>query len=243
MKTQKVIASPTPNEGTRKKHERPLRNVTCVYCHREFSTQLPPTKEHVIGKKFGPENSIKADDWNLILNACFDCNHAKSQLESEISAITLQPEIATPIDSTLAEQSHRKAAKAKSSRTGKAVADSTEQLNLAGSFGPGVSMSFGLVAAPQLNRSAVETLCEAHLRAFFYRVTYDAKTRRGACWPGGRIAWHRWARRNDWGNTTMRSFAESTLLWRTKVKGITANAFFKIVIKRHPDDKLVWSSR
>ena len=221
--------------------ERPLDNVTCAYCHREFSSEIVATKEHVIGRKFVPKNSIKADDWNLILNACRECNHAKSQWESEVSAITLQAEIASAIDPALVEQSQRKAAKVKSSRTRKIVAKSAEQVRLNGSLGSGISISMSLISAPQLDSYVIERLCEAHLRAFFYRITYSAATAKGGCWPSGRIAWHRYARRQDWGNPTQISFAKHTLSWPTRVRGIGADGFFKIALKRHPEDKLVWS--
>ncbi len=161
--------------------ERPLNNVTCASCHREFSTEVIATKEHVIGRNFVPKNSIRADDWNLILNACRECNHAKSQWESEVSAITLQPEVASAIDPALVGLSQRKAAKVKSSRTGKIVAESAERISLRSSLGLGVSMELSLVSAPQLHGYTMERLCEAHLRGFFYRITYNAETARGGC--------------------------------------------------------------
>ena len=240
-KPKERVPNPDPVESRCLRRERPLQNLTCVYCLREFCPDLRPTKEHVIGRLFVPKNLIKSDGWNLILNACFDCNNQKSQLESEVSAITLQPEIALSLDESLVEQSHRKAAKAKSTRPGEVVAKSVERVNLKASFGAGATMSLGMVAAPQLDGKVIERLSEAHIRAFFYRVTYDQGSRRGSGLPGGRIAWMHWARCADWGNVTLLSFSQLTLPWHTRARGIGAEGYFKMAIKRQPEALPVWS--
>lgn len=70
-----------------------LNNTACVYCSTPFTTDVAATKEHVIGRNFVPRGTL-AGEWNLIVNACRDCNEKKARLEDDISAITMQPDIA-----------------------------------------------------------------------------------------------------------------------------------------------------
>lgn len=45
----------------------------CAYCKREFSDDLPPTFDHVVGLKDGGSDRIE----NLVL-ACWPCNNARA---------------------------------------------------------------------------------------------------------------------------------------------------------------------
>jgi hypothetical protein len=54
-------------------------------------TEESATDEHVIGRRFVPKNTMFGQ-WNVILRACRECNTAKSELENDISAITMQPD-------------------------------------------------------------------------------------------------------------------------------------------------------
>src|SRR6266852_1995241 len=71
-----------------------LANITCVYCGREETSEQPLTDEHVVGRRFVPKGSF-ATGWALIARACEDCNNEKSDLEDDISAITLIPDLGT----------------------------------------------------------------------------------------------------------------------------------------------------
>lgn len=68
-----------------------LRNVACVYCGTSL-TKETTTRDHVIGRRFVPKGKFAAR-WNLIINACEPCNNGKAELEDDISAITLQPDL------------------------------------------------------------------------------------------------------------------------------------------------------
>ena len=68
-----------------------LQNENCPYCFRPFGSGLVPTKEHVIARNFVPKGTLQGC-WNLILQACKQCNAAKAILEDDISAITMQPD-------------------------------------------------------------------------------------------------------------------------------------------------------
>src|SRR5689334_12269149 len=66
---------------------RPLNNITCPYCGIDL-VQQNAIKEHVVGRRFVPKGKL-AHSWNLILQACRQCNEKKSDLEDDISAISL----------------------------------------------------------------------------------------------------------------------------------------------------------
>lgn len=211
-----------------------LKNGTCVYCAKPFGT-TDYTKEHVIGTKFVPKGTLN-QEWNLILRACRPCNHEKSKLEDDISAITMQPDgwgkLATnnPI---LATEAIRKG-KSKSQRTSKPVNKSSESLSIeTPSFGPGVTMTFGFTSPPQVDDDRAARLALLHSRAFFYWLTYKKTTLRGGFWPGGFFPLPH-AVRSDWGNPLHRSFMDIVAGWHFRLIGVSAKGFFKVAIRRHP---------
>src|ERR1700730_2391905 len=98
-----------------------LNNVTCVYCGAKNSVENPLTDEHVVGRRFVPKGSF-AKGWSLIVQSCLLCNCEKSDLEDDISAITLQPDLGrSHQDTDLAAQAQRKAGGSFSRRTKKLV--------------------------------------------------------------------------------------------------------------------------
>jgi 5-methylcytosine-specific restriction endonuclease McrA len=66
-------------------------NGVCPYCGCQLELKKS-TKEHVVGRRFVPRGKLDAH-WNLLVNACEPCNNRKSDLEDDISAITLHPDL------------------------------------------------------------------------------------------------------------------------------------------------------
>jgi hypothetical protein len=230
---------PLPSDVRR--FERPigLRNRNCPYCGVELSRE-GRTREHVIGKSFVPR-ALLADQWNMILWACQKCNWEKSQLEDDISAITLLPgwEGFTRADSEHhIKASRQKASGSTSRRTGKLVKDSVEKLSVTGRSGP-LEMSFELVAPPAIDEVRAFQLARMHMMAIFYLTTFNEASQRGGFWPGPFMGLQV-ARRHDWGNTLMRGFMATTGEWELIAHATTADGFFKLSIRRHPSAEL-WS--
>jgi len=199
------------------------------------------TKEHVIGRRFVPKGLLNKE-WNLILRACNACNHAKSDLEDDISAITLQPNVwgRHPTDHPIRDaEARRKAEKSKSRRTNKVVAQSVEHFDVQLPFGPGVGMTFGLVSPPQLDEDRVYRLCLMHSQAFFYWISYNAALRRGGFWPGSFFPLLV-SVRSDWGNPIHQAFVDTVSQWEIRVQAIGANEHFKVAIRKHPS-LVCWS--
>ncbi len=211
-----------------------LNNVTCVYCG---SALVPSTatKEHVIAKRFVPVGKLH-QNWNLIVRACRPCNNQKSDLEDDIAAITMAPDAAgrhAIDDAALKAEASRKSANSVSRRTRKPVAQSAEQINFKMPFGPAV-FTADFTAPPQLDDQRVFHLARLQLSAFFYWVTYDTSTRAGRFWQQGCYLLE-YTIRADWGNERMRGFADAVRTWEPRVLGITAEGFFKVIIRRHPN--------
>src|ERR1700724_1650675 len=111
-----------------------LNNRSCPYCGQELSAEIS-TDDHVIGRRFVPKGSLN-NSWNLILKACAECNNLKSDLEDDISAITMQPDCFGRSPDTSVQQEALRKGKSRSRRTGRPVSASEERINIRSNFGP-----------------------------------------------------------------------------------------------------------
>lgn len=218
-----------------------LSNITCPYCGVEFRAGIDLNEDHVIGRKFVPKGSL-AKQWNLVLLVCVSCNNDKSVLENEISAITLQPnafgEFASA-DPLVSVEARRKGT-TKSHRTGKPVRVSNESSIRTWPIFPGVTTTLKFTGPPQADRDRVYTLAHYHVAAFFYLITYDQSTKRGVYWPGN-FSPIMETSKGDWGNVTMRAFMAQTRTWQERLIGTAANGYFRIMMRRHPENAPVWA--
>lgn len=217
-----------------------LRNIICAYCGCEL-TPATTTKEHVVGRRFVPKGKLNAN-WNLILNACSPCNNAKADLENDISAITLNSELIgkhPDYDQDTIKDAQRKAEKSISRRTKKAVQDSTEGLKFDVPIGTNASISFDFKSPPQIDETRAFELARLQLAGFFYMLSYQKDQERGYWWTG---SFHPliMVQRADWGNTIAVDFAEDVSCWDTRLMGHTAEGYFSICIRKHPDAEC-WS--
>jgi len=212
-----------------------LRNTTCIYCGRPFGTERRRTKEHVIARRFVPHVSFDGQ-WNLIVNACSKCNGAKSDLENDVSAISMQPDVfgqSQTDDSAYLEKAKSKGKGAVSRRTRKPVIDSQETIEVNGELMPGLSISFKCTGAPRIPQDRAFLLAHFQMTAFFYWITYQAESKRGCFWPGG-FAPIALVRRRDWGNDQIVGFHELISKWPYRLHTICADAYFKALIRRSP---------
>lgn len=217
-----------------------LHNKTCVYCSKPFE-DIESTKEHVIGRRFVPRGTLDRE-WNLIVLACGPCNNMKSLLEDDLSAITMQPDAAgvhATEDPVLRDEADRKAKNSVSRRTGKRVAESKETFSISMPFGPGVVFTFSCVAAPQPDEARAFELARLQLVGFFYFLTYKAETRQGGYWLHSFSPLNA-AFRSDWGNPLQVGFANAVKDWEPRLIGTSAQGYFVVAIRRHPNAE-TWS--
>jgi len=217
-----------------------LDNRTCLYCGIVESEENPFTVEHVVGRRFVPKGSLDKS-WALIANACAPCNKKKSDLEDDISAITLQPNLGERhADPLLEAEAARKAKGSFSRRTKKIVGKSHEEGSVEGKMMPGLHVKAGFISPPQLIEKRVHELAQMHLQGFFYLMSYNKAERRGGFLPGT-VGFVANANRPDWGNPLLRGFAEKTVAWPQQLDCICASGFFKIAMRRETEVSPVWS--
>ncbi len=217
-----------------------LDNKTCVYCGVQITSETE-SKEHVIGRRFVPKGKLDGQ-WNLIVKTCKECNGKKSDLENDISAITMQPDAwdrHVSEDKILTDEAIRKAQNSISRRTRKPIKDSLETLKIKAPFAPGVDFSFEFTSPPQLATDRIYELARLQLMAFFYFVTYNKKTQKGGFWLGDYFPILETIH-SDWGNPIHKSFMEAVVGWEPRFLGIGADGFFKVILRRHPSE-VCWS--
>jgi hypothetical protein len=233
-----------PNEFTLLDPSRPVRlyNVACAYCGVTFTQRLSRTADHVIARNFVPKGSF-GSQWNLIVNACRKCNGTKSQLESEVAAITMQPDAwgrHPENDPKLAREASRRAQSVKNTRTGKPVHVLEEPMVFEHQIMPGVTMKASLTSPPQLNQSSAYGLAWHQVAAFFYLITFKKESRLGRRWPGKFIPLTV-VRDSDWGNSLIRTFQDLVEPWDYRVHGVAASGYFCVCIKKSRDPRELWS--
>lgn len=224
---------------------RPIRlnNRACVYCETAFGPGRERTKEHVIGRKFVPTGAFDGQ-WNLIVWACQPCNNIKSTIEEHVAAITMQPDLlGKPAidDPRLSDEAFRKGKGSISPLTGKPVARSMESMAFSSAIMPGIKASFSFTGPPQLDEQRAWALARYHIAAFFYMITFNHDDRVGSGFPGNTFGTLCIAPRRDWGNVLLRQFQCTIADWPWRVQGIGADEFFKVMIRRAPNELKLWS--
>lgn len=218
-----------------------LANSTCVYCGTILSPENH-TKEHVIGRRFVPKGTLDKH-WNLIVNACARCNRIKSDLEDDLSAVTLHADAfgrSPSDDPRVIGDARRKAAGSVSRRTNKLIKDSRETFSVTAPMSAGLTLSARFTAPPQPDGERAFRLARMHLCAFFYLVTYNATRRCGYWWPGDYMMLNA-APRTDWGNVWQQGFAKAVIAWEPRLLlHISPDSFFSAVLRKHPTDAC-WS--
>lgn len=220
-----------------------LRNATCVYCGTLLKPEgsVPATREHVIGRRFVPKGSLDRD-WNLIAAACTSCNNVKSDLEDDISAISMLPAMGhfwPNDDPNFIAEAQRKARSAHSRRSRKAVKDSVETFTIDAPLGI-AQFTFTVSSPPQIDVERLMELAKYHISAFFYLTTYEEATTRGKRLPGV-FALVSYALRTDWGNRRLQAFTQTTRSWRHRVCANAAKGYFRASIRRKDEECGLWA--
>lgn len=179
--------------------------------------------------------------WNVIVRACQSCNNRKSDLEDDISAITMQPDVQGRFavdDDDLRSEAARKAV-AISRRTGIAVGASHETLKVEVPFMGASTMKLEFTAPPQIDEGRAFELAIMQVNGVFHFLTFDRVTRQGGYMLGGYLG-IAVTHRADWGNEINRVFMDHVLEWEPRFVASGADGFFRIIIRRHPS-LVCWS--
>lgn len=210
----------------------------CTYCGREETPENPLTDDHVVARRFVPKGSLD-NCWSVIVRACRQCNNAKSGLEDDISAITLlRASKARKLNRDCLTHAQRKVTNSTSRLTRKAIADSFVKDEVSGEILGSASVSFGFVGPPQIEPERVFKLAAMQLQAFYYLITFNSSIGRGSAIPG-EICFVGEVDFADWGNRTIRAFADITRPWSTCLHGYGAQGFFRIIIRGQENDSAI----
>ena len=211
-----------------------LDNIACTYCATPLNDPgVIVTEDHVIGLKLVPKGTLSGQ-WNLVVQACKDCNQGKCKLEDDLSAISMQPDAwnrPAVANALLVREAARKAHRSISQRTLKTVKNSSEELWLTFPFASGVAR-FRMEGPPQADPERIHRLAFLQTTAFFYWLTYDRGKRKGYYFPG-QFFYIDFAPRTNWGNPIMRAFMDTVIEWDLRLTTIAAHGFFKASIRRH----------
>lgn len=214
-----------------------LDNITCPYCGLSinFNNKDSWDKDHVIGRRFVPKGTLN-NQWNLQVNTHKICNNIKSDLENDISAITMQPDGLGRYhveDENLKKEAKRKG-KSMSRLTGIPVKESHSKINIKSSLAKGIDFTASFTSPPQISSNRVYDLCLLQMRMFFYFITYEYEKRIGHFWQGLLYPVLE-TMKGDWGNPWNIKFMEAVVDWEPRFYGIGADTFYKAIIRRHPD--------
>jgi hypothetical protein len=116
-----------------------------------------------------PKGSLNQSP-NVILQSCLPCNNRKSDLEDEISALTMYPDLVRGFEGmgeAVKAEALRKLEKSRSRSTGKLVKDSSRDHSFSGKPLPGLAMSVSMTSPPQMEDQRVYELALYQVRGLF----------------------------------------------------------------------------
>lgn len=234
-------------------------NVQCPYCGRLLDEpETERSEDHVIGRKFVPKGYLE-NEWNLIVDACLDCNREKGRLEGGISTMShlsvgRGPEYGDDVIDDLRRKlgeedpSTGRRRGATHPATGRPVADSFAEHKVSGSFGA-ARMSFSFVGPPQ-DAGAEAELAGFQVQGFFYLISnYDpsdparsrAFSKDQSRWlPTDDIQPIFGLRRSGFGHEVAMELTRRTLGWEQMCWVPTARGHFKAIMRRG-DGAFFWA--
>lgn len=219
-----------------------LSNQHCLYCGVFVGegSEYGSNKEHLIGREFVPDGAFGSGKaFNFIFRACVQCNADKADAERHVSSVSLFTCPDRETDATLNALALRKASKdyypgKNGTVVRDAYGDHKIQLN---SF-----MSFGMISPPQLNMSRTELLAFRHIQGFFSLITSKNPlvTEETCLLSPDKFWFFDCFNHLDWGNPQLLEVARRTKTWRHLATIVTANGFFKLIMRRDEISSTGW---
>lgn len=218
-------------------------NHYCLYCGAFLADKkIPSNREHLIGREFVPSNSFdEGRAFNFIFRACVQCNSEKSQAERHISSISLYSSHAR-VDPEINALAIRKASKDfHPLEKGKLVCDAHSKHNFSLNKNE-LSIDLKLIGPPQPDYAQLQVLAFRHIQGLFSLVTSEDPLKPAGInllpprnwWFGGAYPC------SDWGNPSLIEIAERVKGWETPLYVITANGYFRSVLRIGKGEKAPW---
>lgn len=216
-------------------------NQWCLYCgsYIGITANFYTNKEHLIGREFVPKGLLVGTAFNFIFRACQICNDNKSNLERHVSSITLINSPERNSNNEINNLAINKASKDfhpnhKGQLVIKSVFKQNIQLN--------ESVNLGFEFPPQLNSEYAKILALRHIQGMFSLVT----TKNALELKDMRLLNPEYFyfldtfNNNDWGNPQINCLIEKTKDWACHCNIVTAQGFFKVIMKRGKNIKDGW---
>lgn len=221
-------------------------NQHCLYCgvYVGAESQITSNKEHLIGRNFVPKGSLEGHHFNFIFRACQECNNLKSVAERHVSSVTLFNSPGRLLDNDVDMLALHKASRDyHPKKKGVLVKDAHDQHTIELGWA-GANARFDLVGPPQLDDEAVYLLACKHIQGIFSLISTEdprvsEKTR---LLPTDRVRCFGCFIYRDWGNSQLMEVARRSMDWTPYANIVSANGYFKLVVKERKTTKeLFWA--
>lgn len=217
-------------------------NQRCLYCGSFLGEELKieSNKEHLIAREFVPKGSLSDKCFNFIFRACIVCNSKKADIERHISSATMINSSARSVSQEIDQLALNKAKKDfHPDNPGKTVIDSCGEIK----FNHGNIMRLSYVFPPQVNPNYIKELALRHIQGIYSLITTK---NRFICEESGLLSLKQLQffgafNEQDWGNPRILEVIERTKEWPCFFNIVTADGFFKVIMKRSCDDGWFWA--
>jgi hypothetical protein len=217
-------------------------NQWCLYCGSFLGEELKveSNKEHLIAREFVPKGSLGDKCFNFIFRACRVCNNRKANIERHISSTTMINSSARSVSQEIDQIAQNKAKKDfHPDNPGETVINSfgENKVNL------GNIMQFGFVSPPQVNQNYIKELALRHIQGIYSLITTKNPLicEESRLLPPKQLWFFAAYNEQDWGNPQILEVIERTKEWPCFCNIVTANGFFKVIMKRSSDDGWFWA--
>lgn len=219
-----------------------IANTLCPYCGGELRAR-DRTRDHVLARKFVPQGTL-VNSANIGLWACSICNGLKSQLEDDISAITMLPDTNGRFarnDERLRRSSARKARGSVSAATRKRVEHSHPRMNLNLPI-QNASLNVGFTGHPEIDDERAAQLAWMQLQGFWFFQGFDRSLGWGARLTAADFHLVGLVSRADWGNPQIRAFESEMKSLDPQLHAVLAEGYFRATVRRYPGEQtLAWA--
>ncbi|NOX67381.1 MAG: hypothetical protein GXO85_16670 [Chlorobi bacterium] len=214
-------------------------NQWCLYCGSFLGEELKieSNKEHLIAREFVPKGSLSDKCFNFIFRACSVCNNKKANIERHISSTTIINSSARSVSQEIDQLALNKAKKDfHPDNPGKTVIESCGEIKV----NYGNIMQFGYVFPPQIKNNYIKELALRHIQGIYSLIT-TKNYEESRLLPPKQLWFFDAFNEQDWGNPEILEVIERTKEWPCFCNIVTANGFFKIIMKRSCDDGWFWA--
>jgi hypothetical protein len=219
-------------------------NACCIYCGSSLRGPNPPDsdKEHLIGRNFVPTGTMNGQPFNFIFRACRSCNARKAAAERHVSSVTIFNSLGRLEDTRVNEAALRKGSgDFHPKKKGVLIQDAHEDIFISSSFGT-MSIKFGMVGPPQLDKNQVGEVAFSHIQGLFTLICTDdyRDPLKMHLLPQDQFIWYDCYTHNDWGNPQAIEIADRVRDWECLANIVSAEGYFKATMRRS-DEGWFWA--